>query len=401
MKILILLTIISILNANEINFTGKFNTFISSYNEQYTSTLQLNLDYDYENIHFQATPFMYSYDTKSGNTVKHLNWRDSFDKTDAWFRSLYMTYTYNKWSIGVGVTPFSNSSPTKFNDDYIEDGEGILLLNSSELTSIFIIHKIYNSRTIFGIGTSEHIIVDSGNYIDKSLRDDSYTIFLINTYTHDKFEFVTEYLYNDVRYYKLKLSDSHLLGMTIAWNDSEKSGLSIYGSIGGSYWHSKANESKNEIFNHYFSSNNKGLSGVDYGNKLESLYTNNFDFNDKITTGAAHMIGIRKDLDFFNNEFFINSEWTHTYNNWISGNQGTFYLGKNNQYYSIRNDSFYGQIGWIVNGNLRFRIQYEYVELNTMGKIGNPSITIPTDESIKPNVEDNTENVTLLMGYKF
>ncbi len=81
----------------------------------------MNIDYNNGNFHFQATPFAYKYGTNSNEPIKYRNWSEPFDSYDVWFRSLYATYTVGNWSIGAGVLPFSNSSPTKFNDDYIED----------------------------------------------------------------------------------------------------------------------------------------------------------------------------------------------------------------------------------------------------------------------------------------
>ena len=411
-SLLLLIMLMSGIQANEWDFTGKTTTILSNYetndivkgknSEQiYAQTLQLNIDYNNGNFHFQATPFAYKYGTNSNEPIKYRNWAAPYDSYDVWFRSLYATYTVGNWSIGAGVLPFSNSSPTKFNDDYIEDGEGVLLINDSVLTSVFVVHRYGNSKTIFGAGTPYHLIVNTGNYIDPTLREDAYSIFLINTYKIEKWEIISEYLYNDIRYNQKQLAEDHLIGATISWDDSENSGLSLYGTAAGCFWDGKQSNSKDEIYNTYFSDNDYGLPASYYGEIVKSKYPDNFALEDQKSYGAAHMLGVRQDFDIGTKEFFINAEWMRTYGNYISGNQGTFYLGKNNQFYNIRDNSYYIQVGWIVNENLRFRLSHEMVEMKREGKIGNPGLTVPVEQSLRAEKINRINVTNLIMTYKF
>ena len=370
-------------------------------NDVATQMIQLNIDYDIDNWHFQATPFGYIYNVKGKDTIKNPNFRDPYPTTDWWFRSLYFTYTWDKLSLGAGVLPFSNTAPTKFNDDFVEDGEGVLLINDSVLTAVFGIYKDGNYRTIFGIGSPDELIVDNGNYVDNHLREDGFSVFLINTFKEDKLEVTSQFIWNSVEYDGVKFLDNTNIGVNVSWDDSVDSGWSFYGSLAGSEYRSDARKAEKEIYNVVFKDNPYGMSGLQYGRLVESLYPENFGMDKQKLYGAASLLGFRKDFNIGKEDFFVNGEWTHMYGDYLSGSQGSFYTAKNNQVASIRDDAYYIQLGYIFNNDLRFRVSYTVVEIEETGIIGAPAATIPTSQTVRPEKVDKVETINFIMTYKF
>jgi len=403
--ILILLLTVTFLQA-EFSISGKSSTWYANYKKEmvqgedktsdfYTTNLQLNVDYKKDNFYFQSTLFGYIYDTESGKEMQSANYYKGFEKKDLFFRSLYMSYKVTpNFSVGAGVLPFSNSAPIKYNDDYIQDGEGINILNDAALTSAFLKYEIENSRTIVGIGTQDDILVPLGNYLLELVQEDSYTAFIINTYTKDKLEFVSEFLYTNMKYETIELSEIYLLGFSAAWDDSEESGYSVYGAIGGSIYDNHNTKAKGAIY-----SNTLGDKAA-YGDYISAQSPDNFAIENKKYYGGSHLLGARKDFSIGREEFFINAEWFHTYGDWSSGNQGNIYLPKNNQMYNIRDDSYYLNAGYIINNDAQFRVSYTYLEFEEMGKIGAPAVTVPSEDFIGKGFY-KAEIIRVIFTYKF
>ena len=372
---------------------NKQSNHIDKNSENYAlATMQLNLEYYEGKFYFQATPFMYFYKTKSGDKLKFVNFYDKHEEYEIFFRSLYMSYNiYKNITVGVGVLPFSNSAPTKFNKDYNQDGEGINMLNDNALTSVFVLINSNNTRNIFGIGTIDDILVPNGNYIDKRLEENSYTIFYINTYSYKKFHVITELLYNDIKYRKIDLADIYLAGVNISYDDSEYSGYSFYTTLGASLYNNHNYEAKNTILNDF---NIPSYAPI--------YYPDSFTFDeDKNYYGAAFLVGGRKDFYINDYEFFINAEWFHTFGDWSSGNQGNLYQGgKCNQTFSIRDNAIYSRLGWIINNNQQLHFTYQYMQFKNSPTIGMPAKRVDKDKFIG-NYEGNVNLFQFNWLYKF
>jgi hypothetical protein len=327
----------------------------------------------------------------TADTPRFNNFYDEVDDMDFFFRSLYISYDItNEITIGAGVLPFSNSASSKYNYDYIQDGEGIYMLNDNALTSVFVKYKSGNSRTIFGIGAIDNIIVPSGDYIAEDLKENSYSIFLINNYNIGQFEIVNELLYNNVAYKGTSVAEVYLYGLNISYDDSDKSGLSIYGTIGGSLYKAHSGDAKNKI-----------LFDAGIPSYIPNMYPNNFSFEDETYYGAASALGFRYDFMLFRQEFFINPEWFHTFGDWNSGNQGNLYNGsKINQTFEIRDDSYYLGLGYVFTENLIFIGTYQYLKYEEDKKIGAPCDTISHDKYIGRPYQ-NREIWMLQLRYKF
>lgn len=405
-KLFLSFLLASSLVASDFSASGKLSFWYASYDKQiqtgetkeqnlYITNLQINTDYKKDNFYFQSTIFGYIYETQENKQMSNTNYYKPFDKSDIFFRSLYMSYNINQnLTIGAGVLPFSNSAPIKYTDDYIQDGEGINILNNNTLTSIFIKYEIGNSRTIVGIGTIDDILVNTGNYVDEVLEEDSYTVFIINTYNYNKFELISEALYTDMSYEGIAISEIYLLGFNFAWDDSEDSGLSLYGSVGLSLYDNHNTEAKNRIFTNALKEN------APYGDYIMSKNPDSFAIENKKYYGGSHLFGARKDFSISTQEFFVNAEWFHTYGDWSSGNQGNIYFPKNNQMYSIRDDSYYINTGWVINDNTQLRLVYSYLEFKETGKIGGLMSTVPTKDYIS-EAFTKVEIIRVIFTYKF
>jgi len=407
-SVLIILAFSALIYAEGVKFSGILNTGygrsntkivdVGTENQHIISTnMQLNMDYSYEKINFQGTLFGYAYDMPSDDKAQIKNYYEPFDQLDIFFRSLYVSYeATNSLSIGVGILPFSDSTPTKYNNDYVQDGEGIYALNDNNLASIFGLYKTNSSQTIFGLGTIDDLLVPKGNYIDETLRQGgSYTTFLINTYkATDKITVTSELLYNRITYEKIKISDAYLGGIASIYDNSEVSGWSFYNVLGISIYKNNNVAAKEEIFKHTL----KGKA--EYGDYMMSKYPNNFAIEKGTYYGAAMLWGGRKDFSISKDDFFISAEWFHTFGDWSSGNQGNIYLCQDNQIFNIRNDSYYGVFGWIINANSLVRLSYTYLEFDESTVFGTLPKTVPTEDYIGYQAKE-AHIIRAIYSYKF
>jgi len=377
-----------------------FNPKTQSYEKRseniHLTNIQLNLDYENEDFYVQTSLYGYVYHTKSGDPLKFINYYEPVEKQDIFFRSLYISYkATDEISIGAGVLPLSNSTPTKYNNDYIQDGEGIYMLNDSVLTSVFATYKTENSRTILLLGTIDPLLVPTGNYIDETLRQGgSYSIVLVNKLQMDKFELTTQVSFNHMEFEQKNLSDAWVSGMALVYDDSEDSGWSVYGVAGFSVYNNDNADSKSAIYDKVFKE--KAPAG-DY---IASLYPNSFNFEKKTYYGGASLLGARKDFSIGKQDFFVSGEWFHVYGDWISGNHGNIYMEQNNQTFNIRDNSYFLNLGYLITNNFMFRISTTYLEYEEQGKIGNLADTVPTEEFIGGGI--NSQVVTrVVFTYKF
>jgi len=391
MKILLMLLMYLSLQAdgfnysfNSISYIGIFGLNVIDYGEYkdtvYYSSIQANLDYDYKGIHIQATPFAYGYDSTLGVPLQNPNLYEPYDNTEIFFRSLYISIDLDYLTIGAGVLPFSNSTPTKYSTaNYIQDGEGINMINDSSLTSVFGLVSTENSRTIFGVGTLDDILVPLGTYLDESLTEGQYTIFFINEYKWDKFILTSQIMWNYMTYYGDHITSVGIAGSNLVWDDSDESGLSLYGSLAASIYDNNNKSSKEKILDEY------EIPGY-----VVDMYPDNFTFDNKTYYGASSLLGLRQDFDFRKKEFFINIEWFHTYGDWSSGNQGNMYNTKNNQMFNIRNNSYFANLTYVIDSSNSLGVSYTYMQFEESGTIGAPAVTIPTKDYLGIQLVDFT-----------
>jgi len=408
MKEIILILLLSTgLIAGDFSYSGTLNMGYGHISQEYyekddynnglaSANVQLNLDYENSDFYFQSSIFAYGYRMDNGDEVQLPNYYDTVDEQGIFFRSLYMSYkATDNLSIGAGVLPFSNSTPTKYNNDYMQDGEGIYMLNDNSLTSVFGIYKTEHSRTIVGLGTFDQILVPTGNYIDETLRKGgSYTAFAINTYEHNKFALTTEVLYNHIEYEKKDLADVTVGGVALVYDDSEDSGWSVYGVAGFSIYDNHNTDAKEAIYE-----NTLGPKAP-AGDYIASLYPSSFAIEDKTYYGAATLLGARKDFSLYRTDFFVSAEWFHTYGDWSSGNQGNIYMCQSNQTFNIRDNSYFLNTGYIISDSMLLRFNVTYLEYDEQGKIGAPASTVPNDEYLGDGVIKEVLS-RMVFTYKF
>ncbi len=398
---------------NNFRISGKVTTYFTDVDihstdhtttnkDMYYLSTQLNLDYTLDNFYFQATPYFYIMDTSNHQKVSNITMNKPYEKSMLFFRSLYISYTVDNWTIGVGILPFSNSVPMKFSDNSIQDGVGLNTLNDNDLTSLFGIYKTSNSETIFGIGSMEELIVPTGEYISDNLKEGTKLYFIINTVEHDKWTFTNELFYVDMKYNNKDLSEIYLYGLGVSWDDTSESGLVVYNVAGASMYKNNSINAKDEIYTVLFSDNPYGLDGITYGNMVAAKYPDSFAINDETYYGGSNLLGFRYEMDYFPLETFINMEWFHTFGDWSSGNQGNMYNGKINQSFNVRDNSYYINFGILTTKNSLLRFSYTYAEYEEFGKIGAPASTVQAEDFLGgKSVRNKVEGIHVIFTYKF
>ena len=95
------------------NYFGEFQTYFTSIHKDKDkagvddfndlmnyNSIQLNVDYFNDNFYFSMTPYAYIYFTESDKELLGSNYSKPFKFQDFFFRSLYMSYTMDKFTIG-------------------------------------------------------------------------------------------------------------------------------------------------------------------------------------------------------------------------------------------------------------------------------------------------------------
>ena len=407
-----MIKLIIIILFNSILFGGDFyyNGYVSYHNVSLKGTVhessdknqhvdtysgQLDLTKYYGDFKFNTTIYAGLYETSDGSYLTSPNRSDDFKTSDIFFRSLYLQYKLNEnISIGAGVIPFSNSSPIEYTYGYNPDGEGINIINDSEFLAVYGIYRWTddgNHKIIFGYGTQDQGYVPMGDYITKSLNEDNRIGFLLYEYQDMKNKFILEYLNSNVKYQTIPITRLELFGMHYSYNDSLESGYSFYGQLGASRYHSYSVGAKDPILK---------------ANKIPGYVVNfmpeQFQFDEsKRSWGYASLLGVRKDFDIMNNEFYVNFEWFRTYDNFVSGNHGTPYLGiKSNNIFNIRDNAYFLNLGYNLNRYLTFRVYYEYLEFEETKKVGSFADYIDTKKYLGTKTT-RTELLGVSVSYKF
>ncbi|MEA1954869.1 MAG: hypothetical protein U9N02_00055 [Campylobacterota bacterium] len=385
------------------NYFGEFKTYftkihkvkekvgIENYNELMNyNSLQLSIDYYDDGFYFSVTPYAYIYFTESDDKIVNTNFSTPFKSKDFFFRTLYISYTIDKFTIGAGVLPLSNSFPMQYTNDYYQDGEGLNILADRDPLALFIKYKFSDTNQLLaGIGVINIEYIPVGTYVNEHNVDDSYGTFLTQTITNDKFKIINDFKFSNISYDGVELGKIYSIGTGISWDDSEYSGWTFYNTLAFSLYENNSIAVKDKIL-----ANNPKLTPT-----AMNLFPNSFTFDNKTYTGAANLFGFRKDLDLFNIESFINFEWFHIFGDWASGNKGAPYNSNSNQMSNIRNNSYFINYGIRINELTTFKINYTYLEFDEIINIGAPSST-PVNEAFGPQ-RSSLDIVKVSFSYKF
>ncbi len=370
---------------NNWNYFGEFKTYIVNITKTKEkeglrdlhellnySSLQLSLDYYKNGFYFSATPYAYAYFTKSGAKISNSNYSKPCANENFFFRSLYVSYSPNdKFTFGAGVLPISNSFPMQYTSDYYQDGEGLTIINDLDPLALFVKYRFNDTnKLIAGFGYIDTGFIPSGRYINEHNEEDSYGIFLTQTIRDDKFKIINDLKYSNLQYNSSPMGELYNIGTGISWDDSEFSGLTLYNVFALSLYKNNSINVRDQIL----------ADNPAYTSAVMSAYPSSFVFDNKIYTGAANLLGFRKDLDIFNFESFINFEWFHTFNDWASNNKGSPYNSNCNHMSNIRNNSYFVNYGVRISELSTLQINYTHMEFDEIENIGAPSST-PISES--------------------
>ena len=354
---------------------------------QYNS-LQVGFDYTNENFYFSATPYVYAYFTESGDEFKNPNFVKPFKDSDFFFRSLYMSYTINKLTLGVGVLPLSNSFPVKFTNDYYQDGDGLNTMNDVDPLAVFMKYQFTNeNKRLVGIAVADTGFIPTGHYTNMHNTDKTTGVFVIQNIMHEKFEIINEYIYRDIYYDGVQSGEVHTAGVGVSWDDSEDSGWTFYDVINLSLYKNNTIAVKSKILS------NIPLAGI------PPAYASSFAFDNKDYTGGANLLGLRKDFDLFNIDSFINLEWFYVFGDFTSANRGVVYNSNFNQVANVRRNSYFANYGIRLSELSTLKLSYAYLEFKEAINIGAPSST-PVYSSFGPQ-RSHTTVTKLTFTYKF
>jgi len=383
------------------NYFGDFKTYlayihkdkekdgIKDFNELMNyNSIQMNVDYLNGNFYFSMTPYAYIYFTDSGDEFQGSNYTNAFKFQDFFFRSFYMSYTMDNTTIGIGILPFSNSSPMQYSSDYYQDGEGISTISDLDPLAIFMKYRFSDTNKILiGAGVLNTAFIPDGQYIDEHNIDDSWGLFATQTINQDKLKIINDFKYTNVYYDGIQTGEFYNLGISLSYDDSEYSGWTFYNALAFSLYQNNSINIKDQVLK------NMGLT------EIPADYAQSFVFDDRTYTGASHLLGFRKDLDLFSFESFINFEWFHVFDDWTSANKGALYNSNCTQVSNVRNDSFFLNYGVRLSELSTFKINYAYIEFNEIENIGAPSST-PVLDSYGPK-RSLAEILKLSFSYKF
>jgi hypothetical protein len=386
------------------NYFGEFKTFLVNIEKTKENpnirdfhelvnyySLQFYVDYFKDGFYFSATPYAYAYNTKSGSKLSNSNYSKPCDNENFFFRSLYMSYSPNdNLSFGVGVLPLSNSFPMQYTSDYYQDGEGLTIINDMDPLAAFIKYRFSDSnRIIVGFGSTDTYIIPSGRYINEHLEEDTYSLFLTQTITYDKFKIINDFKYSNVKYNNSDMGKLYNAGTGIAWDDSEYSGYTFYNIFALSLYDSNAKNVESLLL-----ADNPAFTPA-----VISSYPSFFAFSNDTYKGAANLFGFRKDIDILNFESFINIEWFHTFGDWASMNKGSPYNSNCNHMSNIRDDSYFINYGIRINELSTLQINYTYIEFDEIQNVATPSST-PVTESYGPQ-RSSSRLLKVSFSYKF
>ncbi|MEA2099850.1 MAG: hypothetical protein U9P72_06960 [Campylobacterota bacterium] len=383
------------------NYFGEFKTYFAGIHKEKDkegvtnfdellnyNSIQLHADYLNGNFYFSMTPYAYIYFTESKDELRGSNYTTPFKFKDFFFRSLYMSYSIDKLSFGVGILPFSNSSPMQYSSDYYQDGEGISTVSDLDPLAIFMKYRFSDTNKILaGIGVLDTGFIPGGKYIDEHHLKNSFGVFVTQTIVDDKLKIINDFKYTDVYYDGKQAGEFYNLGVGLSYDDSEYSGWTFYNALAFSLYENNSINVKDEILN------NIGLSGVPSG------FENSFIFDNERYTGASNIFGFRKDVDILDFESFINFEWFHIFGDWTSANKGALYNSNCTQVSNIRDDSFFINYGIRISELTTFKINYSYIQFDKIENIGAPSST-PVDESFGSQ-RSSVEILKISFSYKF
>jgi len=385
---------------NNWNYFGEFKTYMTSIHknkinkDDYTdkmsySSMQIHADYLNDNFYFSMTPYSYIYFTKSGDDLLTSNYTTPFQEQAFLFRSLYMSYTINSLSFGVGVLPFSNSFPMQYTSDYYQDGEGLSIISDLDPLAIFLKYKFNdNNKILIGAGILDTGFIPTGQYVNKHNVDKSYGIWATQTLRYDKIKIINDIKYTNVFYDSIQAGEFYNAGTGISFDDSEYSGWSFYNVLAFSLYKNNSIAVKEQIIKNY------GITQEDM-----ELYPSSFVFDNKTYTGAANLLGFRKDLDLFDFESFVNFEWFHLFGDWTSANKGALYNSNCTQVSNIRDNSYFINYGIRVNELTTVKINYTFIEFSEIQNIGAPSAT-PVAQSYGAQ-RSSADIIKLDFSYKF
>jgi len=356
------------------------------------ASLELKIRYKNNNFGFNVVPYIYKSKMTGDSKLKNSNFYEPFESEDFFFRGLYGTYNFTpNFLAGFGIVPMGNGFPMEYTKDYVSDGVGLSIMSDIDPLGLFFNYKINQEQSLFfSLSQIDTMGIPAGTYVVDQIKDKTKGFAVLHKYNNGKIKTTTEYVYTDVYYTDIKISTTSAFGFGIAYDDSENSGWTIYDTVGVSYIKNNSSKAKDIMMKD---------GNIPTGTDL--AYPSSFNWGTgERQTGAANLLGIRKDFETFGTDSFLNFEWFHTEGDWISSNVGAPYTGNCNQIYNIRNNSYFINYGYRLGKNMFMQLNYTYLEFDDAQQVGGMGTTVPQNEFIGIQ-RVNTEITKLIFSYKF
>ena len=339
------------------------------YNEMWFSNAKLRYEYKNEGFTFKTMPFVTHYTSEQG-PIFNGNIMNEFDQDEFFFKELYASYTTGNHTFGAGLLPFSDNSFIEFQDDYIKKGEGLSTIIEMDFMNLFYMYKL-NDEVDFkaGIGKINALdFIPRAKYTTEAAEDSNFAWAVLDQ-NYEKWKFYSQFIYADGKYNKKKAFDAYLFGQGVAYDDTEYSGLSVYGIGALSVFDGKQSNIYKDQMEDF---------GMPAG--MENMFPDNFDTQDEILIGGSVLAGIRKDFDL-NWMWFVNFEHFHVFGDWFSGNSGIPYRGNCSTMLNVRDYSNMIAIGTEPRKHLQLKVFFVESKLGNM-VIGSPARRVSMENSL-------------------
>jgi hypothetical protein len=318
----------------EYNFSGNVDTYLAwaemgEENDYITmTTTQINNDYAYNNFIFQSTLNAYKYKRNDGTKISSNSIDEYFPEEKISFRSLYIGYSDNTKTFGVGIIPLSQTNYSTTSSDLVEKGNGMMIINEIDLFGVFYKIKNNNNNSLFIIAKdNEKLPVDTFN--NSHRRDNEYLFYMFD-YALDNSKYSFEYSYSKHYEQGIYTGNLNIVGLEYLYKN-DKTGVLFKSEVGYS------------IYNN----NSYNIKDICYTDTPETSYDKNKNYY-----GQSLLLGFRKDFNIFLKDAFVYVEYFKPFNNWFSLNNGSLQENSYNAVFNVGEYSSIISFGYNINKNL-------------------------------------------------
>lgn len=298
---------------------------------------------------------------------------EQYQDYDFFIKSMYVKYKADKHKFLLGIFSLSYNGYLGYKNDYFERGEGLHTIIDRDIPGVMYIYDVNDDFSIKALYGGDYYnkneALPIGGYGEHEKKD----FLLISNYRKDKFRFDTTFLYQQSYEEGTHehIGDLSALGIGLVYDDSEYSGNVFYNifSVSRHDFHGiTAEHVQKQIGNDY---------------DIDTINNNpTFSLDPKITYGWSNLLGYRKDFEIMGTENFMNVEWFHASDGFVSANLGSIYKGDATDMFYVNDDSLSISLGHIISDTQYIKYVYSYVEFENLPALGNRADKVPVSEHL-------------------